>query len=135
MKTLRYIFIDAVIGGIAMLLMYLVGSGIWLSAKKLYLIYTANEISIVSGIAVSMVSAGLILGAFIGWFASRQANVLGISPKTVTPEQLDKMESILSGMTFNANPEDVDVEEIKRTISELGSNLSEVDLLDKSPSR
>ena len=138
MKTLKYIVIDAVLGALVMLLAYLTGIGAWLTAKKLYTIYAANEVSIASGIAISMMSVGAVIGAFIGWLASRRVNMPGLDPRTVTPEQLDKMEAILAAApisTFNANPEDVDVEEIKRTISELGSNLSEVDLLDKSPSR
>jgi hypothetical protein len=127
MKTLRYIITDALVGIAAMLLLYFVGVGLWLAGVKVYEIYSANGTSVFSGIALSMMFAGAIVGAFVGFLASRGSRGPAMfDPKRVTPEQLDQMEKVMGSMTTLSADGEVDIEEMQRKISELGASLSAV---------
>lgn len=133
MKTLKYVVVDAIAGIAIMLLLYFAAVGAWSLGKNVYTWFVANDASAMSGIAVSMMIAGAVVGALVGFVASRDPRNVLFDPKKVTPEQLDQMESILNSVTLNANPENVDIEEMKRTISGLGASLSGADAHSKGP--
>lgn len=133
MKTLKYVVVDAIAGIAIMLLLYFAAVGAWSLGKNVHTWFVANDASAMSGIAVSMMIAGAVVGALVGFVASRDPRNVLFDPKKVTPEQLDQMESILNSVTLNANPENVDIEEMKRTISGLGASLSGADAHSKGP--
>ena len=63
MKTLKYVVVDAIAGIAIMLLLYFAAVGAWSLGKNVYTWFVANDASALSGIAVSMMIAGAVVGA------------------------------------------------------------------------